>query len=278
MANEFGARVRERVESVGPLCVGVDPSADALRGWGRDDDAEGAEFVALGLVDAAADAAAAVKLQVAFFERFGSRGFAVLERVMADAADAGLLVIADAKRADITSTNEGYASAWLDDASPLVADAVTVSAYLGVGVLHPFVARARATSRGVLVLAATSNVEGREVQVARRGDARTVEEWVLDEVAALNDRDDGRGAVGVVYGATRGTQTFELARLGGPCLVPGLGVQGASPADVARVTSQCAPNSVLASVSRSIAESGPDRRALRDAARRWRDDLVSARG
>ncbi|HEV2427223.1 MAG TPA: orotidine 5'-phosphate decarboxylase / HUMPS family protein, partial [Acidimicrobiales bacterium] len=101
MREAFGERLAARVSAVGPLCVGVDPSPGALARWGRDDDASGAEFFALALVDAAAGAAAALKPQVAFFERFGAAGYAVLERVIAEARAADLIVVADAKRADI---------------------------------------------------------------------------------------------------------------------------------------------------------------------------------
>ncbi len=221
MPEAFGERLAARVSAVGPLCVGVDPSAAALARWGRDDDASGVEFFALALVEAAAGVAAAVKPQVAFFERFGAAGYAVLERVISEARSADLTVVADAKRADVASTNEGYAAAWLGERSTLAVDAVTVSGYLGLGALAPFVAAARATGRGLFVLAATSNEEGREVQLARRPDGRTVEQWVIGEVSALNGRDDGRGSMGVVIGATRDAPDVDLARLGGPVLVPG---------------------------------------------------------
>ncbi|HEV2427419.1 MAG TPA: orotidine-5'-phosphate decarboxylase, partial [Acidimicrobiales bacterium] len=172
--------------------------------------------------------------------------------------------------------NEGYAAAWLGERSPLRADALTVSGYLGVGALAPFVTLATETSRGVFVLAATSNDAGGEVQLARRPDGRRVQEWVIDEVAALNGRDDGRGSVGVVIGATRDAPDADLARLGGPVLVPGLGAQGAGPADAARVSARCARDSVLGSVSRGVADAGPGARPLGDAAARWRDDLAAA--
>ncbi|MDK6572353.1 orotidine 5'-phosphate decarboxylase, partial [Escherichia coli] len=78
--------------------------------------------------------------QVAFYERFGSAGFAVLEETLAALRESGTLVVADAKRGDIGSTMAGYAAAWLQPGSPLEADALTLTPYLGVGSLEPAIA------------------------------------------------------------------------------------------------------------------------------------------
>jgi orotidine-5'-phosphate decarboxylase len=276
MVELFGERLAARVAQRGPLCVGIDPRASLLRDWGRSDGVEGLEFCALRLVEVAAETAVAVKPQVAFFERFGAAGYRALERVIAEAHEADLLCVADAKRGDIPATNEGYAEAWLSPRSPLASDAVTVHPYLGPASLAPFVEAARSFGRGFFVLVATSNDEGREVQAARGPDGRLVEDLVLEAVAALNGREDGRGSVGVVLGATRERPAVDLAVVGGPVLVPGVGAQGASAADVARLTERCARASVVANVARAIAGQGPERGALVESARRWRDDLAAA--
>ncbi len=111
-----------------------------------------------------------VKPQSAFYERFGSRGVAVLERVIATAREAGALVLLDVKRGDIGSTSQAYAEAYLDPASALAADAITVSPFLGFGSLDPFVDTARKHDAGLFVLARTSNKEAPEVQAARVDD------------------------------------------------------------------------------------------------------------
>ncbi len=111
---------------------------------------------------------------------------AELERLIADATAAGLLVIADAKRGDIDSTAEAYADAWLGDASPLAVDAVTAHPYLGLGALAPLVRRAAANGRGVLVVARSSNPEGRELQQAATAAGAGVEDMLLAEIAELN--------------------------------------------------------------------------------------------
>jgi orotidine-5'-phosphate decarboxylase len=103
-----------------------------------------------------------------------------------------------------------------------------------------------------------------------------VEDLVLRSVSQLNQRDDGLGSFGVVIGATRDAPEFDLAHLGGPYLVPGVGAQGGSAENVGRLFARCPRDTVLVNVGRSILNVGPERSALRDAARRWRDDLSQA--
>jgi orotidine-5'-phosphate decarboxylase len=276
MAETFGVRLHDRIRELGPLCVGIDPSRELLSRWDRPDTTESLEFFAMTVLEAVTGVVAAIKPQVAFFERFGSSGFRVLERLIAEARDADVLVIADAKRGDFSLTNEAYAQAWLAEASPFAVDALTVSPYLGVAALAPFFVAAAENGRGVFVLAATSNPEGRTLQRARTDDHERIEDMVLREVAELNHRDEGLGSFGVVLGATRDAPEFDLDTLAGPYLVPGVGAQGADANDVARLFSRSDSPTVLVSVSRDILFTGPERRPLQDAARRWRDDLWAA--
>jgi orotidine-5'-phosphate decarboxylase len=153
---------------------------------------------------------------------------------------------------------------------------VTASPYLGVNALEPLFSAARASGRGVFVLAATSNDDGRVIQQATTPEGERVEDVVMETVAQMNHREGGLGSVGVVLGATRSAPRFDLTTLAGPYLVPGVGAQGAGATDVARLFERCEEGTVLASVSRDILRAGPERRSLRDAAQRWRDDLKSA--
>ncbi|HLK45572.1 MAG TPA: orotidine-5'-phosphate decarboxylase, partial [Acidimicrobiales bacterium] len=186
MPEPFFDRLSSAVARVGPLCVGLDPSSALLEAWGLDDDAKGAEHLARTVLEAVAPVAAVVKPQVAFYERFGSAGYAVLERVLASASELGLVVIGDAKRGDIPSTTAGYAQAWLADASPLAVDAVTLSAYLGSAALGPAFELAHATGRGVFVVVASSNDEGRGIQTAAVPTGATVETTLLAELDAAS--------------------------------------------------------------------------------------------
>ena len=151
-----------------------------------------------------------VKPQSAFYERFGSRGIAVLERVIAESRAAGALVLLDVKRGDIGSTTQAYADAYLDPASPLAADAITASPYLGFGSLDPMVDTARKHDAGLFVLALTSNKEGPEVQHARTEDGQLVAGRVLGHLRALNAGEEPLGSFGAVIGATIGDSDLDF--------------------------------------------------------------------
>src|SRR6201997_5689898 len=142
----FGARLAEAKARRGPLCLGIDPHPDLLRAWALPITAEGLAAFCDICVEAYSGFAV-VKPQVAFFEAYGAAGFAVLEHTITALRSAGVLVLADAKRGDIGSTMAAYAAAWAGD-SPLAADAVTASPYLGFGSLQPLLEVAAAHDRG----------------------------------------------------------------------------------------------------------------------------------
>lgn len=262
----FGARLRAAKQARGPLCVGIDPHAELLARWGLPDDASGVEQFTRTVIDALADRVAVFKPQSAFFERFGSRGVAVLEGAIRRLRRAGALVLLDVKRGDIGSTSTGYAEAYLHPTSPLCADAITTHPYLGVGSLTPIFEQARAYGGGVFVTALTSNPEAATIQRAVTADTRSVAQHVVDEISQLN-RGVGAGSFGVVIGATVGASGLDLSRLGGPVLAPGLGAQGASAADLRTVFGDDL-GAVLPSYSREILAAGPDPAALQAAAQR----------
>jgi orotidine-5'-phosphate decarboxylase len=261
----FGARLSAAMEARGPLCVGVDPHPGLLLDWGVGDDVKGLDRFAMTAVEALAPQVAMLKPQSAFFERHGSAGIAVLERLLARAREAGCLVLLDVKRGDIGSTVQAYADAYLDPASPLAADAVTASPFLGFGSLDPLIDTALAHQRGVFVLALTSNAEGPEVQRARGADGRTVAGSVLAQVAERNLGVRPMGSVGAVVGATIG-QTSEDLAVNGPLLVPGLGAQGGTADDVRRIFAGV-EHLVVPTTSREVLTAGPDVAALAGRAR-----------
>jgi orotidine-5'-phosphate decarboxylase len=274
----FGSRLRKAMDTRGPLCVGIDPHAALLGSWSLPDSVQGLERFALTVVEALAERVAVLKPQSSFFERFGSAGIAVLERTIAEAREAGALVILDVKRGDIGSTVEAYADAYLDPRSSLFADAVTVSPYLGFGALEPFVERAEQSGCGVFVLAFTSNPEGASVQRAITTSGETVGASILAQAAARNGDAVPMGPVGAVVGATLTDPIpFDLATLNGALLAPGLGAQGGTPDGLRAVFGDALAN-VVPSMSREILRSGPDAPVLRRAARQAVKECRSALG
>ena len=275
----YGERLRTAMAERGPLCVGIDPHAALLSRWALPDTVDGLETFAMTCVEAFAGQVAAVKPQSAFFERFGSRGVAVLERTLEGLREAGTLSLLDVKRGDIGTTMAGYAEAYLSDASPLRADAITVSPYLGYESLRPALDLAAARGRGVFVLTLTSNPEGASVQHAalagRTGAASVVEGLREDNAAA---RAAGLlGSVGMVVGATVGTAVvdlgLDLAAASGPVLAPGIGAQGGT-ALALHATFGTAVTQVLGSSSREVLTAGPDTARLREAALRVSGELA----
>lgn len=272
----FGSRLAAAIASRGPLCVGIDPHPELLRAWDLPDSADGLARFSDICVRAFCDGPARfamVKPQVAFFEAYGAAGFAVLERTMAALREAGVLVLADAKRGDIGSTMAAYARAWAGD-GPLAADAVTASPYLGFGSLQPLLELADEHGRGVFVLAATSNPEGADVQRALMS-GRTVAQSIVDAAAAVNRLAmPAPGSVGVVVGATLGAGDIpDLSALGGPVLVPGVGAQGGRPEALAGLGG-ARPGQLLPAVSREVLRAGPSVAALRAAGERLRDAVA----
>jgi orotidine-5'-phosphate decarboxylase len=264
VADSFRDRLASAIARRGSLCAGVDPTPSLLAAWGLPDSAAGAAELGLRCVDAFGAIAVAIKTNVAFFEQYGAAGLRSLEQILEAARAAGLITIADAKRADIESTNVAYARAWLSETSPLTADALTVVPYLGTGALDPFVERAAEAGRGVFVVARSSNPEGRELQLARLG-SHSVEEEIIGYLAT---RPEVLGAV-VGLGPTPPldlvTESFYLA--------PGMGAQGAGAAELQAQFGSMADTPVVVNLSRTLLGKGPDRAALEAAALEWREAI-----
>ncbi len=254
----FGARLSGAFDAFGHLCVGIDPHPFLLKEWGFNDDSAGLREFSLRVVDACVGRVGIIKPQVAFYERHGSRGYEVLELLFERARMAELIVIADAKRGDIGSTMEAYASTWLTPGSALEADALTVSPYLGVGSLAHTVNLALKSNKGVFMLAATSNPEAAALQQSRVAEGphkgRTVAESILAEAEQWSLTREPAGSVGVVLGATLELEEFGINPddfPSVPVLAPGFGFQGARVEDARSVFGSMTRN-LIVSETRSV--------------------------
>ena len=274
MADAFATRFAAVRSRFGPLVWGLDPAGSLLEAWGLGDTPEGLDRFADIVVEAATGTVGLVKLQAAFYERHGWRGFRTLQRLIAEARSAGLLVIVDAKRGDVGSTNVAYAEAYLGTDAPLGADALTVHPYLGLGAMDAFLSRAHEAGSCLLVVTRSSNPEGRVVQSATDHDGRAVEEALLVAIGELNAQlaPGEIGPVGAVVGPTHMVPTLDLVALRGLLLAPGVGMQGATANDVAQVFADC-PERVMPSASRSLLVDGPAVSRLRDTAARLADEF-----
>jgi orotidine-5'-phosphate decarboxylase len=251
------------------LVVGLDPVPGLLPVEFRDEEpADACSHFCRGIVDAVAAVAVAVKPQSAFFEALGPAGWQAFTEVCDHARDAGLLVIADAKRGDVDSTARGYATAFLErrGARPPLADALTVNPYLGGDSLEPFFDAARREGGGVFCLVKTSNAGGADVQDVPLADGRPLWQHVASLVESWGEGDaggSGFSSVGAVVGATFPREVTDARRLmpHAVLLLPGIGAQGGRPAELEAAFS-AGPASALVSASRSVIyASGDDWRA-----------------
>ncbi|WP_454855547.1 orotidine-5'-phosphate decarboxylase [Rhizobium binxianense] len=269
----FVERFLELAEQRSPLCLGLDPSLDLLRGWGLDDTLDGLRRFCDIVLAAAEDRVAVVKPQSGFFERFGPGGMTVMAETIRTWRERGTLSLIDCKRGDVATTMEGYAAAMLGEHSPFGGDAMTVTAYLGFDALRPAFERAFLNQASVFVVVHSSNPEGRFLQDARHDNGRSVAEKLADEVTEAN-RAFGQsvGPVCAVVGATIDVADIGiLDRLPASLLLaPGIGAQGATLADMKQRFGS-AYRRALPSASRAILQFGPDVSRLRSAIDRFRD-------
>jgi orotidine-5'-phosphate decarboxylase len=265
-AANFADRLAEAVtRKQSQLIVGLDPRLDLLpmelRGeavLGRAAAASSVARFCKGIVDAVGPYVVAVKPQSAFFEALGSDGARALEEVCEYARSAGLLVLLDAKRGDIGSTSRAYAAAYLEpreDGAPL-ADAMTASPYLGLDSVEPFLAACRRDGAGVFFLVRTSNAGAADVLDLALSDGRPLWHHVAELVREWGEPlvgESGMSSVGAVVGATHPRAVSDARRLlpQTPMLLPGVGAQGATPADVARAFTT-GPATALVTSSRSV--------------------------
>ena len=277
MVDTFASRFAATRARQGPLVWGLDPSVALLDDWGLGDSPDGLERFADLALQAAVGTVGLVKPQSAFYERHGWRGFRTLERLISEARAAGLLVVLDVKRGDVGSTNTAYAEAFLGADAPLAADAVTVHPYLGLAAMDAFVTRAHDAGSALLVVTRSSNPAGREVQAARPAAGPSVEEALLRRIGEINARlaPGAIGPVGAVVGPTHVEPALDLAAANAVFLAPGVGAQGATAEDVARVFA-AVPDRVMPSASRALLAAGPHAGRLRDAVARMAGEFHAA--
>ena len=264
MPDAFSKKLEAAFATSGQLCVGIDPHEELLVENGFQPDVEGLLAFSMEMLEQLDGVVSIVKPQVSFFERFGSTGLSVLEKVLEDATQKGFLVIADAKRGDIGSTMEAYAQGWLGQSAPFTCNALTVNPYLGVGSLSPAVALASERGKALFVLAATSNPEAIKLQSSIN--QLTVAAQVAEEVALLNKTtatsNTRFGNLGLVIGATVDLKAMGLSEINfnqdslrTSVLAPGFGYQGARLEDARSIFGNLSDD-VIYTVSRSALRDG----------------------
>lgn len=263
-----------------PACVGIDPVFSKLPdGLPSGSETDAIETFSLSVLDAIKGTVPAIKPQSACFERYGSAGYAILEKVIAKGRDLGFVVILDAKRGDIGSSAQHYA----EGAADMGAHFITVSPYMGPSTIEPFLD----AGLGVFALARTSNPDSDAVQLNKLADGRHVVHAISSMIAQLGSSyagSSGMSALGAVVGATKAADEMGKLRAIMPdqmFLVPGVGAQGGTVDDVRPMcragTSSAGQLGVIVNASRSVlypGSGGADwQQAIKAAAVEFADSL-----
>lgn len=286
------------------LCVGLDPRLDkmplpllkrygALKpagcGCGRKEVAECFEEFGTAIIDAVEPHVAAIKLQLACFEQYGAPGFRAFRRLVRRAHQAGLIVIADAKRGDIGISAQAYSSAFIGQPDgfkgkikALEIDALTVNPLFGNDAMEPFLMDCSDYGKGIFVLVKTSNPSSADLQDLRLEDGRLWYEHLAGMVSNWGGDltgETGYSSVGAVVGATHPSVITRLRTIMPLVffLLPGYGAQGATAADVAGAF-DAEGLGALVSASRSIIYAGNDAgyaAAAATAARKMKEEIWS---
>lgn len=282
----FADRLQACIDTKGnPCLVGLDPHLDLLppefaaardTSLPRADRARCLADFCCEVVDVVASRVPAVKPQSAFFEVLGADGVAAWERVVRHARGAGLIVIGDVKRGDISSTASAYATAFLEGES--ACDAITLNPLLGGDSIEPFLHVCQRVGAGVYVLVRTSNPSSADFQ--RHGEpelsfavAQQVARWGTNLLGTC-----GLSSVGAVVGATHGSElrAFRKQLPQAPFLLPGYGAQGATARDLVGAflfSASRGAHGVLVNSSRGITFAWRERPY---AGRHWKDATRAA--
>jgi len=276
MASHFGDRLFDAVKGrKTSLVVGLDPVYNRLPSAIRSHRQMNDEFDANAAVDAIFDFCTqamrivapmipAVKINIAFFEKYLWEGVETYYALISEADDLGLEVIGDVKRGDIGHTAELYAAAHLENPElagledTLAPDAITINGYIGTDGIEPFAEMATKQGKGLFVLVRTSNPSAAEIQDFADTEGRKMYERLAEVVGRIANNaerigNNGYSNVGMVVGGTAPEITTALRQKYDKVwfLVPGYGSQGASAADCVRF---CKPDGTgaLINASRSI--------------------------
>ena len=215
MKKTFNERLLEKCNKTNNrLCIGLDIDPDKLPS--NISDFKSVEIFIKEIIDSTIDFCPVYKPNLAFYERFGSKGFALLENIVIHINERAI-IIADAKRGDIGNTSKHYADSIFNQFG---FDAITLSPYMGSDSITPFI---EDPDKGAFVLSLTSNNSASDFQFIMDNNT-PLYQCVADKVKLLNNNNN----LGLVVGATNKKQMSSLRKNseGLPWLIPGIGAQG----------------------------------------------------
>jgi len=215
MNNTFNQRLKDiSLSKNTKLCIGLDIDPDKMPS-NMDKSILGIESYLKELIDSTTDLCLAYKLNMAFYEQFGFKGYHLMEKLV-DYIDARNITIADGKRGDIGNTTKKYAISIFDT---IGFDAITVSPYMGSDSILPFIEK---KDKGIYVLCLTSNKSASEIQFFNRNELS-----LFEFISTLSNNLNNNNNIGLVVGATKPEYMNKIRSLNSlPWLIPGIGAQG----------------------------------------------------
>ena len=246
MADHFGDKLVKKIRDTKSfLCLGIDPHLNLIPNiFDLQNNSSNiitkVEKFCFSLLDTAKGLVPAIKPQIALFEQLGPDGMKLLASLCKYAQSLNFLVIMDAKRGDIGSTSQAYATAYLGDKAPFPSDALTINPWLGIDSLEPFFNKAYETNSGLFILVHTSNNGSKDIQETTLTNGDKCYEHLANLLRPIIENHKGNlglSSIGIVSGATFKEESLALRKLlpSAPFLIPGYGAQGASAKDA------CAP-------------------------------------
>ncbi len=235
----FADKLIKAVREKNPICVGLDPNMDYMPKHLKNNYSTTNAISKFNeeIIEAIYDLVPIVKPQIAYYEQFGVAGMEALKLTIEYAKEKGLLVIMDAKRNDISSTADAYADAYLKPGADFESDALTVTPYLGIDGISPFIKRCEDYGKGIFILLKTSNPSSSDLQDLLIEKDRPLYSHMADLIADWGAHligESGYSSVGAVVGATHPKEAATLRKQLSQqfFLVPGYGAQGGTAEDV----------------------------------------------
>jgi orotidine-5'-phosphate decarboxylase len=232
------------------FCLGIDPSSEVLRAWKLDDNINGLkEFIRLILKKINNDLRI-VKLQHAYFERFGEYGIKELKFFINELKHRGIITIIDSKKGDISETVNAYLDGMLFRDDGLNADAMTFNPYMGVDMLKDFAQNIYKNNKYIFIVVKSSNNPILQDAIIPKFSI-SISEYIAKCISDLNKQYDVFGAV--IGGTCQSIQILLHILSDAFILVPGLGAQGATIDDIKKNFNT---KHILPTASRSILNRG----------------------
>lgn len=232
-------KLYKRVKENGTVCVGLDTALDYLPEDFLNKQSNISEALFnfnKKIIDATYDAAACFKVQIAYYEAYGMQGLTAYRDTLKYLRDIGAVIIADVKRGDIANTAEMYAKAHFS--GDFESDFITLSPYMGMDSIEPYLPYIREGEKGVFPLVRTSNSGAEDIQYIQTAGGRRVYNIVGEKLLKLGEEyigNCGYSSIGGVVGCTHVEEGIELRKTLNTMffLIPGYGAQGGRAADVA---------------------------------------------